>query len=183
MGATNFSLKVGGKSLDDAYKSAVQNAVYENGNDSYNGTISTTSGITNKTSEFKRSGLTPNEFISKEINNARKWGNCFGICIQEPKGNTNKVKTKVEKVVSKGAKKWVTKYVVYSRMENYVGEKLTQADAIKLAQAHTEKTQERTRVEIEKKLDKGNSTIANITYKASTNEKDGVYYLFGIAAE
>lgn len=183
MGATSFEMKSSAMSLREAYTNEVEQARAEYGNDSYNGTISTTRGIVDKTSEFRRSLLTINEFVSKTINEADKWGNCFGICIREPKLNTNKVKTKVEKVVSKGAKKWITKHVVYARMDNYVGEKLTQGDAIKLAQEHTEKTKERTRVEIVKVLEKGNCTIANITYKASTNETEGQYYIYGIAAE
>jgi hypothetical protein len=36
---------------------------------------------------------------------------------------------------------------------------------------------------MEKKLDKGNSQVASVTYKQATNEKKGKYIFFGWAAE
>ena len=42
MGATNFSTTKIAKTPREAYKEAVKGALYEYGNDSYNGTISTT---------------------------------------------------------------------------------------------------------------------------------------------
>ena len=45
MGACDFKTIGYGKDLQDAYKNAVESALYEHGHDSYNGTISTTSGV------------------------------------------------------------------------------------------------------------------------------------------
>lgn len=43
MGACDFKTLAAGKDLKDAFKNAVNAALYEHGHDSYNGTISTTS--------------------------------------------------------------------------------------------------------------------------------------------
>lgn len=45
MGACDFSTYGSGKTLDEAYKNAVDAALYEHGHDSYNGTISTTDSV------------------------------------------------------------------------------------------------------------------------------------------
>lgn len=45
MGASNFSLSYVGKNVQEAYKDAVADALYEYGHDPYNGTISTTHGF------------------------------------------------------------------------------------------------------------------------------------------
>jgi len=46
MGAHTFSLHVNGDmTAQEAYSMAVEDAIYEHGNDSYNGTISTTRGF------------------------------------------------------------------------------------------------------------------------------------------
>lgn len=42
MGACNFTVKSFGRTIQDAFKNAVDNALYEHGHDCYNGTISTT---------------------------------------------------------------------------------------------------------------------------------------------
>lgn len=45
MGATDFHVTAFGKDVHEAYRSAVDDALYEHGHDPYNGTISTTSGV------------------------------------------------------------------------------------------------------------------------------------------
>ena len=45
MGATDFATTAYGKTAADAYRSACEDALHENGHDPYNGTISTTSGF------------------------------------------------------------------------------------------------------------------------------------------
>jgi len=182
MGACSFTTSAYGKSMSEAYDYAVSDAVSEYGSDSYNGTISTTRGVRDVTAEFKRSGLGLNDFINKNIDNFSKWGSCGGICVTEPKLNKNKIKSSVEHIVSKGTKKWVLKYVVYE-YDNIIGSYNTKGDAVKSARAHTEKTQRRTTISMEKKLDKGNSQVASITYKKSESESKGKYIFFGWAAE
>lgn len=184
MGACDFRTKSRGASMSEAYRSAVDEAREEYGNDSYNGTISTTSGFRDLTSEFKKSGLSLHDFIDKNIDKAQKRGSCFGICIKEPKANTNKIKSQVEHIVEKGTKKWVLKYVVYDRyMENEIASKDTKGEAVKKAREYTEKNKERTIVVMKKVLEKGNPKVAEINYKGSSNEVVGEYMFFGIAAE
>jgi len=184
MGACDFQNKSRGTSMSEAYRSAVSEAREEYGNDSYNGTISTTSGFRDLTSEFKRSGLSLNKFIDENIDKAEKRGNCFGICIKEPKSNTNKIKSQVTNFVEKGTRKWVLKHIVYDRyQETEIASEDTKGEAIKKARAHTEKTQERTVVVMKKVLEKGSPRVAEITYKGSSNETLGEYIFFGIAAE
>ena len=73
MGACSFRDSARGKNMSEAYKNACHEAVSEYGNDSYNGTISTTSGVTDLTNEFKRSKLSINEFIEKHIDRNWNW--------------------------------------------------------------------------------------------------------------
>jgi hypothetical protein len=182
MGATNFQNTSRGKSISQAYSRAVETARDEYGNDSYKGTISTTSGVRDLTSEFKSSKKTPQQFIDDNIDRAEKWGSALGFCVEEPQTNKNKVKTQVEHKVTKGTKKWVLKFVVTSRGE-IIGAKNTKGDAVKLAREYSEKHQTRTQIHMEKQLENCTSIVAEINYKPSTNEKEGKYVFFGWAAE
>lgn len=184
MGACTFQTSAYGKSIQEAYKNAVDDAVYEYGADTYNGTISTTRGVNDMTADFKRSGKSLKDYINDKIDNFSKWGACGGICIEEPKGNTNKVKTSVEHIVSKGTKKWVLKYVVF---ENYndrmIGLYKTKGEAVAMARKHCEQNQRTCTIEMVKELEKGSRQVARVTYKQATNEKKGKYVFFGWAAE
>lgn len=182
MGACSFTTSAYGKSMSEAYNNAVEDATHEYGNDAYNGTISTTRGCRDVTAEYKRSGKSLNQYINDSIDNFNKWGACGGICVEEPITNKGKIKSQVEHIVEKGTKKWVLKYVVYE-YDNQIGSFNTKGDAVKKAREHTEKTQRRTTISMEKKLEKGNSQVATITYKQATNEKKGKYIFFGWAAE
>jgi hypothetical protein len=182
MGACSFTTSSYGKSISEAYSNAVADAVHEYGTDTYNGTISTTNGVRDMTSEFKRSGKSLNQFINDNIENFSKWGACGGICVEEPITNKGKIKSQVEHIVEKGTKKWVLKYVVYD-YDNQIGSYNTKGEAVKSARAYTERTQKRTTISMEKKLEKGNSQVARVTYKQATNEKKGKYVFFGWAAE
>lgn len=183
MGACSFQITSYGKSISEAYSNAVADAIHEYGNDAYNGTISTTSGVRDMTSEFKRSGKDIRTFIDDNIDNFRKWGNCGGVCIDEPKINSNKIKSKVEHIVSKGTKKWALRYVAMSDYKGTLGSFKTKGEAIKVARKYTEDTQNPTMVEMIKVLEVGSTKVANITYKRATNEKKGKYIFFGWAAE
>ena len=182
MGACSFTTSAYGKSMSEAYNNAVEDATHEYGNDAYNGTISTTRGCRDVTAEYKRSGKSINQYINDNIDNFNKWGACGGICVEEPITNKGKIKSQVEHIVEKGTKKWVLKYVVYD-YDNQVGSYNTKGDAVKSARAYTERTQKRTTISMEKKLEKGNSQVARVTYKQATNEKKGKYIFFGWAAE
>lgn len=182
MGACSFTTSSYGKSMSEAYNNAVEDATYEYGADAYNGTISTTHGCKDVTAEFKRSGKSLNQFINDNIEKCQKWGSAWGVCVEEPITNKGKIKSQVEHIVEKGTKKWVLKYVVYE-FDTYIGSYKTKGEAVKKAREHTEKTQRRTTIVMEKKLEKGNSEVARVSYKQATNEKKGKYVFFGWAAE
>lgn len=65
MGASNFEIKVKSETAKEAYSIAVSEAKRMFGNDSYNGTISTTNGFANVTKAFQASGKTLNQFMDE----------------------------------------------------------------------------------------------------------------------
>lgn len=74
MGATNFvEIMKGYDNHNDAYQQAVDDAIYDYGNDPYNGTISTTSGY-DYLGEVSRKDL--EKYIDDRIDNYWKWGKC-----------------------------------------------------------------------------------------------------------
>jgi hypothetical protein len=183
MGASWFKQTGYGTSLKDTYNNLRQDAEEEYGRDSYNGTISTTHHCEDLTAQYKRSNKSLQEYIEMQMDKIQKW-HCGAICIQEPKANTNKTKSQVEHIVTPGTKKWVLKYVVYdSYNDHMVASCITKGDAVKKAREYTEKQQRSTNICIEKSLEKGDRTVAKITYKKSTSEKPGKWVFFGWAAE
>lgn len=184
MGACTFRNTGYGQTMREAYSNLCEDALEEYGHqEGYNGTISTTSGFRDVTSDFKRSGKSLQNFIDDNIDRAEKWGSCLAICIEEPKGNTNKVKSQVKNIVTHGTKKWVLKYVVTDSSGRTIASKTTKGDAVKVAREHTEKTQARTYIDMVKVLEKGSTKVAEIEYKKSTTEKQGKFIFFGWAAE
>lgn len=182
MGASSFTMYARGKNLSDAYERAVECAEREHGYDPYNGTISTTCGFTDLTQSFKRSKKELYAFIDSQWDRLNK-RECAAICIEEPKGNTNKVKSQVDHIVTPGTKKWVLKYVVRKYNNNDLSSHATKGDAVKAARTYTEKTQEQTTIHMVKVLEKCSDQVAKVTYKKSTSEKEGRWILFGWAAE
>jgi len=183
MGACQFQNSGRGKSAQQVFTRLQEQAISEYGHDSYNGTISTVPGFHDITDDWKRSKKDLNRFIDEKLDDANKY-DCFAICTHQPVQNKNKTKSQVEHIVTPGTKKWVLKYVVYDYYnDRQIGSYNTKGDAVKAARAHTEKTQYRTSVSMEKKLEKGSSEVAKITYKTSSEEKDGQWVFFGYAAE
>ena len=181
MGACAFEEKGRGKSARDVFTRLQQEAERQLGDDPYNGTISTVSGFTDVTIQWKNSKKDLNKFIDEKLDNASK-RDCFCICIKPPVENTNKIKSQVEHFVDKGTKKWITKYVVET-YDGVLSSHDTKGDAVKAARAYTEKNLSPSTVYVRKSLEKGNSLLARITYKRSTTEKDGEWIFFGYAAE
>jgi len=183
MGASWFEMTAYGKTLSDAYTNAVAEAEVESGNDSYNGTISTTHTIDDLTDQFRRSKKSFDEYVKMQQDKLHK-RDCAGICILDPIVNKNKTKSQVEHVVTPGTKQWILKYEVENYFEDGVIDScMTKGDAVKMARAYTEKHQKTTRIVMRKVLIKSDPTVAKITYKKSTTERAGKYILFGWAAE
>jgi hypothetical protein len=184
MGASWFQQTGYGKTLDDAYKIACEEAEDEYGHqEGYNGTISTTHGVRDITEEYKRSKLDLEPFVRSKVEMLNK-RDCCSICLQEPVGNTNKVKSQVADIVTKGTKKWVLKYTVsLQRDDSPLGSYDTKGEAVAKARAYTEATQQATEVYMEKTLEKVTPIVARITYKKAPTEKPGKWMFFGWAAE
>ena len=185
MGASWFQQVGYGKTLDDAYKSACEEAEVEYGHqEGYNGTISTTHGFRDETEAYKKSKFNDvSAYIRDRFENMNK-RDCSAICVVQPVGNKNKTKSQVEHVVTPGTKQWVLKYEVENYFEDRViASCMTKGDAVKMARAYTEKTQHSTKIVMRKVLIKSDPTVAKITYKKSTTERDGTWVFFGWAAE
>jgi len=183
MGACQFKARYGGKTAEEAYNRACEEAELEYGHqDGYNGTISTTHGFRDETEMYGKSKFND---VSAYIRNRFETMNkrdCSAICVVKPVANKNKTKSQVEHIVTPGTKKWVLKYVV-QRGDHVIGSWDTKGDAVKDARKYTEKHQVPTSIVIKKYLEKGDNLVAKITYKKAPNEKDGEWVFFGYAAE
>jgi hypothetical protein len=186
MGACQFKVRSTGKTVEEAYRRACEIAEDECGHqDGYNGTISTTHSFRDETETYKKSKFNDvsayihNRFDSHSMNKR----DCSAICVKQPVANKNKTKSQVEHVVTPGTKKWVLKYVVYDDGLRMITSCDTKGEAVTKARAYTEKHQSSTYICMEKSLDKGNKTVARITYKKSPTERDGEWIFFGYAAE
>lgn len=184
MGACQFKSRYGGKTAEEAYNRACDEAEQEYGHqDGYNGTISTTNGFRDETEMYGKSKF---DDVSAYIRNRFETMNkrdCSAICVKQPIANKNKTKSQVEHIVTPGTKKWILKYCVYENSTLLISSHLTKGDAVKSARAYTEKRQVPTFIAMEKVLEKGGSMVAKITYKKAPTERDGEWIFFGYAAE
>ena len=88
MGATNFETISFGKTVEEAYIHACNEATWEHGYDAYNGTISTTQGFVEITPKPRRNTqevVTEYSEIMEGI--IEKWGKCGALIL---KGNEAK---------------------------------------------------------------------------------------------
>ena len=184
MGANWFTTQSRGKDVRNAYNRAVDYANDVHGHqEGYSGEINSSAGYRDVTKEYKASGKSMREFINEQMNKLTKHQGAQAICIQEPKGNTNKTKTEVKNIVTPGTKKWILKYEVISdETGRFIFSSLTKTEAVKKAREYTEKHQETTRVTMKKVLEKGDPKVAVIKYKKSSTEKDGEWIFFGWAS-
>ena len=181
MGSQSFKTYSRGKSANDAYNRAVEDANDEYGHQQgYSGEINSSGGFRDVTSTFKASGKSLDVYINERLDSLTKFNGAEAICIEPPVTNNNKIKTQVEHIVEKGTKKWVLYYTVDADM--HVGSFLTKGEAVTKARAYTEKTGRPSRVKMEKRLEKVDPTVARITYKKATNEKDGRWVFYGWAS-
>jgi len=185
MGASLIEVRGRGASMREAYNNAVEDATYEQGNDPYNGTISTTNGIVDVTKEFRASGKSMDEYVDYlyENNKLQKWGPALGICVSEPIVNTNKIKTQVATTPQKGTRTWKTVYQVKVYNGEVIASSEFQIDAIKKGREYTERTKEATSVHISKQLVGSKTLVSEITYKKADKECPGFYHFIALAAE
>jgi hypothetical protein len=107
MGSTNFGNVVIGKYTPaEAYRKLCDDALYYNGHDSYNGTISTTRGFTNLTERAPRYGTKAfhkweDDVLNHEKFSVEKWGSAGFVEISP---NTSTFKQMKERYGLKGRK-------------------------------------------------------------------------------
>lgn len=181
MGADSFITRSRGMNASKAYTTAVENAELEYGKDAYNGTISTTIGFRDVTADFRKSRKERRHFIDEMLYNAGK-RDCFVIEEVAPVVNTNKVKSVVEHNVVKGTSKWELRYIVYNNQAEELKSFNTKTAAVTFARKHVEATRTNTTIVMTKILVNQNPVVAKVKYKSSTQEREGQYVFFGMAA-
>jgi hypothetical protein len=182
MGSQSFITYSRGKNLKDAYNRAVEAAEDEYGHqEGYSGAINSTTGFEDSTKEFKASKKSLDTFINEQIDKLSKHDGARAICVEQPIENKNVTKSQVEHIVTPGTKKWVLKYVVQER-DFIIGSWNTKGDAVKDARRYTEQHQVSTKVVVKKFIEKGDTTVAKVTYKKSSTEKEGKWVFFGWAS-
>jgi len=187
MGAVSIDVVARGNSMAEAFKSAQEEHEGELGRDIYNGGINNCRLVSDWTHKYNGKNL--NSLSESAINYCSK-REVIGICLDKPKLNENKTKSKVERVVQKGTRKWETVYrgvasnlFLNGRLDRrVVCEANTQAECIKKARAYVEKNDHvNVTIEISKKLVSGSGICANVLYKKSNTEKKGRYLFIGMA--
>jgi len=184
MGACSIVVTGKGKTMQDAYRSLVNEAKEEHGSDPYNGEINNcelSGDITHRRSDFKDEG----KFIDWIIEDKAQKREVYGFCVKKPVSNTNQIKTVVTNFPQKGTRKWITKYIALDKWEgNVVCEAESQTECIKKARAYVEQHPNiRVEVQIQKTLVGGKNKVADIEYKKASNEKLGTYTFVGWAPE
>lgn len=186
MGACSIRVYARGKSMQDAFNNACEEARREYGSDSYNGQINNCELIKDVTD--KRSKFAEEDHFEEYILGQTNKRDVYGYCTQEPITNKNKTKTVVKNIPQKGTRKWETRYIAvakYAHREPIINiSEKTQTEAIKKARAWVEKNPDYTlEIEITKVLTKGHTSCAEIQYKKASNERDGRYVFVGFAPE
>ena len=184
MGANWFQTQSKGKTVQDAYNSAVERADDEYGHqEGYSGQINSCAGYRDVTKEWKNSKKSMSQYMDEAMDKLSKHQGAQAICLEEPKFNSNKIKTQVEHVVTPGTKKWVLTYIVYQG-DSRIASAITKGDAVKRARDYSEKHQCTTMIKMERRLEKdSHALVAKIKYKPSSDEREGRWVFFGWASE
>jgi len=183
MGSQAFTTYSRGKNVNDAYNRAVEAAEEEYGHqEGYSGEINSSAGFRDITNEFKSSKKSLDAFINDQMEHLTKFNGARAVCIDEPKQNTNKIKTQVQHIVTPGTKRWVLTYVVFDGSSR-ISSSVTKGDAVNKARAYSEKHQRSTIVKMERCLTNiAHATVAKVDYKKSSDEKEGRWIFFGWAS-
>ena len=169
MGAITKETTIEGKTLKSAFAELQREEREEYGDDIYSGGWHLASGVRElKSREGDIEDYEPS-----------KHEDAVAVCVCPPKLNKNKIKTTVENFPQKGTRKWETVYKVRDWEGCYLAKDKSQTGAIKKARALIDKDPNlRLEVYIGKEL-VGATKVAKISYKPSTNEKDGRWHIKG----
>ncbi|MFW6030704.1 MAG: hypothetical protein ACOCRO_10720 [Halanaerobiales bacterium] len=180
MGATPFYRKGFGNTPEEAFAYARDEAIIENGNRGYTGSLAEKDSFTViDLPEGKKANEYARELIEKEdprIDN--KWGPAG--CLLIKKGNES-CNIEIDNRTKTGTKKWKTEYVILERYsDNQVGNADTKGKAIKLAKELAKKFQKSYEIRIQKTLISHNNVEAVI--KCRKKGQPGQYLFFGWAS-
>jgi hypothetical protein len=171
MGGITKEERIQGRTLSDAFKKLQDEDREELGDDYYCGGWHNSQGVKEVSErDFDFDYITKHE-------PAR------ALCVRKPVLNSNKVKTTVTNYPVKGARKWVTRYVVRNGRgplsDLYASD--NQKDAIDKARKYSEKRPDNSyEVHIVKELVGQPTRVAEINYKKSSKECDGVWDVMAI---
>lgn len=169
MGAIGKEARIKGRTLEIAFRRLQNEDENEYGHDTYSGGWNNSQGV--------------REVSAKEFEeDTNKFEPGFALCVQKPIYNTNTIKTEVNRHPNKEARNWITKYVARptNGSDTYVGiseDKL--ANAITKARVFVEKNPDTPlSIHITKEL-QSTTLCADIKYKRSTKERDGIWEIKG----
>ena len=187
MGSQRYEIRQAGATVEEALADAQAEAEDEYGHqEGYSGQINMACGINDVTEEYAKSKLDMEDFVEMVYDRTSKHSPCQAICLIKPVENKNQIKTQVKHHVTKGTKKWVLKYAIYSDWpeDKHLGNENSKGEAVKQAREYTSKHKTGTCVKMERVLEKHKEAeVASITYKKSSTESDGEWLLFGHASD
>lgn len=193
MGACSFTNVAYAKTAKEAFKSCVEDAIYENGNGSYSGTIKEKDDfVIIKLPKGKKI----DNFINEKIGDNDKWGPAYCIQVDKEAQTIEQevaAGSRVENKPYKGTRKWEMVYTVRREPERfYRGESdeiipeksfRYKADAITHARKLAEKHNNAFEVFIEKKLVGSDAVVAQIMPKTKKEKvKLSKFIFFGMAS-
>lgn len=178
MGQTQIWRTGTGKNIRDAWNDIQKQDREEFGKDLYNGGANNCNLIADLSGKINPKDL-EDEAEKRNVDKRE----VYGVCVQKPILNKNKVKTHVDRRTFRGKRQWLT---VYKVLERYSGDQIavknTLKEAIEAGRKHTEKTKMTTRVLITKEL-QSDPICAVITYKKAATERMGIWNFYGYAPE
>lgn len=196
MGATSFITKGIGKTAKEAFQELVQMAEHEYGHSRDTGTIAEKDSYRMVTVP---TGESPEDHIYNLLEDedsfvSDKWGpaGCIlvgtEVVVSKEKVLQQATQTKVQNIVQKGTRKWITYYVLYQSGEE-VAKKEKKSEALQRGKDIALKTNVEVTIRIEKRLEGESSDVAIVTaiepkpkYEKVKNEIHE-YLFFGFANE
>lgn len=193
MGACSFTDVAYAKTANEAFKKCVDEAIYENGNGSYSGTIKEKDDFVMVTLP---KGKKLDSFIDEKIGDNNKWGPAYCIQVDKQAQTIEQevaAGSRVENKPYKGTRKWEMVYTVRpTPLHFYRGESdeiipeksfKYKAEAIAHARKLAEKHNKDFEVFIEKKLVGSEAVVAQIMPKTKKEKvKLSKFIFFGMAS-
>ena len=172
MGAIKRQATIEGKDLQSAFLILQEEDRKESGSDTYSGGWNNSTGVRE---------VSKKEYQEYLVNGVGKHEPAVAWCITKPIENNMKTKTTVTNFPAEGTRKWITRYEVkHPEWGNVIVCEEKQAEAIKKARWLVEQSPDWSlEVLITKRLASQSTKVAEINYKSSSKERDGVWEVNG----